>query len=303
MLMRQQDWFRLIGLAAIWGMSFLFLRILVPKLGPIWTAELRTLLAGLALLCVCIAVRQPLQLFSRWKEYLVVGLLNSAAPFALFAYAALTLPAAYLAILNATAPLFGTIFGAVLLKERPGALNLLGLVIGGIGVGLVVGLGSLELAPKVVLAICAGLLAAMCYGLNGAYAKRHLTGAGPLAISCASQLLGAAMLLPLLPLVPVRAPASQIYTPQIIGSVLGIAILCSAIAYIIYYRLIKDIGPARALSVTFLIPVFATLWAWIILGETVRMQSLIGGAVVLLGTLLVLRPSGNNAASAATHRN
>ena len=303
MLMRQQDWFRLIALAAIWGMSFLFLRILVPKLGPIWTAELRTLLAGLALLCVCIAVRQRLQLFKRWKEYLVVGLLNSAAPFTLFAYAALTLPVAYLAILNATAPMFGTIFGAVLLRERPGFLNLLGLVIGGIGVGLVVGLGSLELAPKVVLSIGAGLLAAMCYGLNGAYTKRHLTGAGPLAISCASQLFGAVLLIPLLPLVPVRAPASQIFTMQIIGCVLGIAIVCSAVAYIIYYRLIKDVGPARALSVTFLIPVFAAFWAWIILTETIRMQTLIGGGVVLLGTLLVLRPSGNNSASAATQRN
>jgi drug/metabolite transporter (DMT)-like permease len=286
--MRRQDWIRLLSLGGIWGMSFIFLRIISPKLGPIWTAELRTLLAGLALAAVCVVFRQRLDWSTRWRQYLVVGLLNSAAPFALFAFAALTLPAAYMAILNATAPMFGTLFGVALLGERPGVGNLLGLVIGGIGVGLVVGLGSLPLTGAVVLALCCGLLAAVCYGLNGAFTKRFVKGASPLAIACASQLCGAALLLPLLPLFPLRVPLADAFTPGVIASVLGISLVCSALAYLLYYRLIADVGPGRALSVTFLIPVFAACWG-LFLGETIGIKSLIGGGIVLLGTLLAVR--------------
>ena len=115
--MRQADILRLAALTTIWSLSFVFLRVLVPHLGPVWTATLRTSIAGIALVLWFAIVRLDADVKRHWRAYLFVGVLNSALPFLLFAYAALHLPASYLVLLNAATPMFGALAAAAWLAE------------------------------------------------------------------------------------------------------------------------------------------------------------------------------------------
>lgn len=281
--MRPQDLFRLTALGAIWGASFLFMRLLAPVLGPLWTAESRVAIAGVAMLGFLLATGRPLRLRAHWRQYLVLGALNSALPFALFSWAALTLPAGYSAILNATAPLWGALMGAAVLGERLTPRKTLGLVTGIIGVALLVRLGPARFTPELALAALACVGAALCYGVAGAYSKKHSAGIPPPLLATGSQLAAALVLLPFLPLAPIRGEVG----PLIVGVALGLALLCSAVAYLLYFRLIADLGPSKALTVTFLIPLFALAWGALFLGERISPVTVLGGGVVVLATFLV----------------
>src|SRR6478735_11052023 len=169
--MRHADLTRLLVLAAIWGASFLFMRLIAPVLGALWTAELRVALAGVAMLAFMAATKRAMHFRANWRQYLILGTLNSALPFALFSYAALTLPAGYSAIVNATSPLWGALVGAVVLGEKLTARKLAGLAIGVVGVAFLVRLGPAQFSPQVMIAALACLTAALCYGIAGAYSK------------------------------------------------------------------------------------------------------------------------------------
>jgi drug/metabolite transporter (DMT)-like permease len=284
--MRAADFARLVLLAAIWGSSFLFLRVAVPPLGPIAIAELRVALAGIVLYLWLRLAHIDLAWRTNARLYLLVGVLNSAAPFGLFAFGALYLPASYLVVLNATAPLLGAVVSAVWLGERFTGRSALGFAAGICGVAALVGLGPLALSPMVGLAIAASLLASLCYAIASAYMKRHAGKVKAAAAAAGSQLGASIALAPLL----LVAPPTALPTALQWGAGFALGVLCTAIAYLLYFRLIADVGPTRALTVTFLLPVFGMLWAAIFLGEAITPTMAAGCASVLVGTALILGP-------------
>jgi drug/metabolite transporter (DMT)-like permease len=282
--MRSANLIRLLSLAAIWGASFLFMRILAPVLGALWTAEIRVALAGAAMLLFMLASGRAMQFGSNWKHYLVVGTLNSAVPFALFSYAALTLPAGYLAILNSTSPLWGALIGAIVFGEKFSVRKIAGLVIGIAGVAFLVRLGPAQFTSEVLVAVLAGVVAALCYGVAAIYSKRKSSHIASPLMATGSQVGAMLVLLPFVPLSPIGGEV----TPFIIVNACALALVCTAVAYFIYFRLIADLGATKALTVTFLIPLFALLWGALFLQETVDLNTLIGCALVVLATWLVV---------------
>lgn len=281
--MRHASLFQLITLSAIWGASFIFVRVAVPALGPAVLIELRLLLAALLLwLAGRWFYRQERHMRTHWRHYLVLGLFNTALPFLLFAYAARTMPASLLAVLNATAPIWGTVIGVVRGSTAPSIRTILGLALGVAGVGLLVGMDRVARQPGAGWAIAAPLLAAFCYGLASDYAKSAPAHA-PFANAHGSMWAGVILLAPLVPFFQ----ATAVPGAGVLGAVLALGLLCTGVAYLLYFRLVADLGAAPALTVTFLIPVFGILWGHLFLGETVGWYTLAGTAVVLLGTGLV----------------
>jgi drug/metabolite transporter (DMT)-like permease len=281
--MRGQDVARLLVLAALWGGSFLFVRVAVPTLGPIALIAARVGMAGVALLAYASATRQELALRQFWRQYLIIGIVNSALPFVLIATAELHLTASLAAILNATSPLFGALVAALWLGEPLTGRKLAGLGLGLLGVSIVVGWSPLTLSPALLGAILASLGGAVAYGVAGSYTKRHAQDAPALGMAVGSQLAATLVLAPLLLFAwPARPPS-----PAVVACVLALALASTALAYVLYFRLIVDIGPLRALTVTFLTPVFGVAWGILFLSEPLSPSTLMGSAVILLGTALV----------------
>lgn len=281
--MTRPDAARLVLLAAIWGASFLFMRIAAPALGPVLTAEARTLIAGVALAAYFAATGFDPE-YRRWaKHYVIVGILSSAVPFLLWAYAALSLTAGLLSVLNATSPMWGAVCSALILGERLTARRVAGLVLGVAGVALVTQPGASETFSY--RAVAAALVAAFCYGLIATYIKRWASAVPSRGMAAGSQLAAGTLLIPFIALWP---PAGM-PTPGVVASILALGLVCSALAYLLYFRLIADIGATGALTVTYLIPVFGVLWGALFLGETVSGAMLAGAALIILGTVFVLR--------------
>jgi drug/metabolite transporter (DMT)-like permease len=227
------------------------------------------------------------QFVGRWRSYLVIGAINSAAPFALFAYAAMYLPASYSAVLNATSPVFGAVFAALWLNERLTLRRVTGALTGVAGVALLVGFGPVVADANVVLAALAAIGGACCYALAAVYARRRAAGIEPFALAAGSQVGAALVLAPGL----AAWPGAESFGPGIVASVLALAVACTALAYLIYFRLIANVGAARALTVTLLIPVFGVLWGVVFLGEVLSSSMLAGGALVIVATWLVVGES------------
>lgn len=283
--MRPADLARLIALGAIWGASFLFARMAVPSLGAAWLTELRVALAGIVMTAYAITVGVDLAPRRHWRHYLFMGVLNTALPWALYAYAANYISASYLGILNATTPWFGALFGALWLGERFTWRKGAGLAIGVAGVTLVVGFGPVVVNANVILASIACIGSAAIYALSATYMKKRAQGVPALGMTAGSLVVAA---LALVPALPGPLPAQMLLDWKIATAVLGLALLCSAAAYVLFFRLLVDVGPTRSLTVAFLIPVFATLWGAVFLGEPVGVATVIGGALILLATAMVL---------------
>ena len=273
---------RLIVLAAIWGGSFLFMRISAPVLGPAVLIEYRVAFAALFLALVGLFLKKRLDLRANWKHYLMLGFFNSALPFLLFAYAASTLSASVMAVVNATAPMWGALLGAIMTRQPVGLRVALGLVLGTCGVALLVGFDPVTTRPGAAIAIVAVLVAAMSYSIASQYAKTAKS-VEPFANAHGSMWAAALLVLPLVPFFP--APHAP--TLGIMGAALALGIVCSGIAYILYFKLIDEVGTTSALTVTFLSPVFGILWGVLFLGETIGWYTIVGSAIVLTGTALV----------------
>ncbi len=274
------DIFQLVLLAAFWGGSFLFLRIAAPVLGPVWLIEVRVLFAGLILLLF--AVRQGLLTTIRrnFVPLLIVGAINSAIPFLLFAFASLSLPAGFTSILNATTPLFGTIVAAIWLKEKLTASRMIGFALGFAGVVILVGWKTFAVTQSFVNAVVAAMIAAFLYALAATYTRKYLCGVPPLAIATGSLLSAAIFIAPLMPFfVPTRTP-----TITVILSVIALSLFSTALSYILYFRLINNIGSTKTLTVTYLSPGFAMLWSQLILKEPITESMIVGCSFILLGT-------------------
>ena len=281
--MKRLDIGELLLLSALWGGSFLFMRVAVPSLGPIWLIEGRVLVAGLALLPIMLRLGLGPQLRCHWRSLLVVGALNSALPFVLLAFASLSLPAGFTSILNATAPLFGTVIAVVWLKDKLTLPPMVGLVLGFMGVTILVGWKPLAVTPDFAWAVVAGLVAAVMYAIAAPYIKSNLSGVPPLVIATGSQLGAACLLVPALPFtVPTQLP-----TITALASLLFLALFSTSLAYMLYFRLIKNIGAARALTVAYLIPLFAIVWGALFLQEPLTPSMGVGCGLILLGTAAV----------------
>lgn len=273
---------RLLALAAIWGASFLFMRMGAPILGPGLLIELRVGLAALFLLIVARFLKKPLNIRNNGVHYLVLGLFNSAVPFLLFGFAAKTLSASMLSILNATSPIWGAVIGAVSARSALQPRVLIGMALGVLGVGVLVGFDQSMAREGTWPAILMGLGAAISYGIATNYA-RAAKKLDPFANAHGSMWAAALIVAPAVPFFS----NAVVPTPTIAMSVLGLGVLCTGVAYLLYFRLIRDLGAAPALTVTFLIPVFGVLWGHLVLHEVVGWNTLIGACVVVVGTAMV----------------
>jgi drug/metabolite transporter (DMT)-like permease len=270
----------LLLLSALWGGSFLFIRIAAPVLGPVLLIELRVLIAGVALLLYMLVTRSPLDLRARWRHYLVIGIINSAIPFTLIATAELFLTAGLAATLNATSPLFGAVVAAMWIKEALTKKKVIGLALGLLGVSVLVGWSPFPFSVTLAVSVAASLAAAACYGIASVYTKVYIRGASSKAVATCSQLGAALFLLPL----TFVAPSKHAPTPIVLLAVVALALLGTAVAYLLYFWLIEHAGPTRALTVTFLAPVFGVLWGTVLLSEPLNLSTFIGFGIILIGT-------------------
>jgi drug/metabolite transporter (DMT)-like permease len=275
-----------VSLAAIWGSSFLFMRLGTVEFGPLATAGLRVMIGALFLSPVLLWRGLGAQLLRHWKKTFLVGILNSAIPFACFSYALLSISTGLSAILNATVPLFGAAVAWLWLKDRPHGLRILGLVIGFVGVAMLAW-DKASFKPDASgqatgWAVLAVLLACLCYGIAASYTKRYLSGLPALVTATGSQ-IGASLglVLPTLWFWPQRLPSATAWL-----ALLAVGVMCTGVAYILYFRLIENLGPARSLTVTFVIPVFAVIYGVILLGESVSWWMLLCAAIIVGGTAL-----------------
>jgi drug/metabolite transporter (DMT)-like permease len=273
---------RLILLAAIWGSSFLFMRISAPVLGPAVLIEYRVAFAALFLAIVGMVLKKRLDLTANWKHYLILGFFNSAFPFLLFAYAASTLTASVLSVLNATAPMWGALIAAVWSRQAISGKKILGLVLGTCGVALLVGFDAVTSRPGAGMAIGAALVAAISYSVASAYAK-SAKSVEPFANAHGSMWAATVLAIPALAFFP--SPGTT--TAGIMGAALALGVMCTGVAYILYFKLIEDVGTTSALTVTFLNPLFGILWGTLFLGEVVGWYTIAGAAIVITGTALV----------------
>ncbi len=273
-------------LAAIWGASFMFMRMAALELGAFATAGVRVCIAAAFLLPLLLARGHGAVLLKNWKLALIVGTFNSAIPFACFSYALLSISTGLSSILNATVPLFGAVIAWLWLHDRPNGSRALGLAIGFAGVALLAW-DKASFRPDAAgnstgWAVLACLLATLCYGLSASFTKRYMSGL-PSLVSAAGSQVGATVAL---------APLTWWFWPDRVVSmqawlaVGALGVLCTGVAYVLYFRLIERAGPSRALSVTFAIPVFAVLYGVLLLGEVLTPWMVVCGLVIVAGTSL-----------------
>ena len=280
--MKGRDLSDLLLLAALWGGSFLFLRYAAPVFGAVPLIWLRVAIAAACLLPLLLWHGQLGVLRERARPITVMAVFNSALPFVLIAWATLSVTAGFASIVNATVPIFTALVGAVWLKDRLDASRIVGLALGFAGV-LLMSVDKADFKPGGSgWAVLSLLGAALSYGFAANYTKRHLGGVPALANATGSQLASALLLLPLAPLDwPAVTPGVG---PWLAAIALGVG--CSALAYLLFFRLIGRVGASRAVTVTFLVPVFGTLWGVLFLGEAVTPGMAGGGLVILAGTAL-----------------
>src|SRR5215213_5765182 len=281
--MRPRDFAGLALLGALWGGSFLFIRVAVPALGPFLLVELRVGLAAAALLLYALAAGRVPKIRSRWRSFLILGFFNAAVPFSLISAAEIHLTASLAAILNSTTVMFTAIVATVWMGDALTVKKAVGIVLGIVGVTVLVGWDPLPLNGVVLLAVAAMLIASLSYALGATYAKWSFSGIPPLGMAF-GQLGGAVSLL--LPLAVVSLP-EEVPSAVVTLSMLGLALLSTAVAYLIYFRLIENVGPTSTVTVTLLVPVFGLLFGVLLLDEPFGLGTLAGLGIILTSVVLI----------------
>ncbi|MBK6863848.1 MAG: DMT family transporter [Ideonella sp.] len=292
--MRAQDVFELLLLSLLWGAAYLFMRAAVPAFGPAPLVALRLGMAAVLLLPV-LALRGGLpSLRAHPRQLLMLGVPYTALPFLLLAYASLHITAGLVAVLNATAPLFAALIAHFLLQEHLGRQRAWGLVIGFAGVAALMWGSASFKSGSGLLAVAAVLCTSILWGVGANYARKHLAGVDSMVITVGSLLAASLFLAPFAwASWPSQNPSLRAWAEM---SFLGVA--SSGLGFLMYFRLLRRIGPVRAMSVTFLNPVVAMAAGVWYLGEGVTVQMIGGGAVVLFGTALSLGMIGRSAPKA-----
>jgi len=271
----------LLALAAIWGASFLFMRIGSPELGPFLFTLLRTGIAALFLIA-CIKIAKKRYHLKGYKfKIFCVGVMNTAIPFVLFSYATLTLTAGTTSVLNATVPMFGALVAYIWLKDKLSLSASIGLIFGFLGVYLLMA-DQVSVNQEALIPALAAIGAAACYGIAASMTKKYLSGLSPLLLATGSQASATIALLPLgLMFIPTEMPSAEA-----LYSVLAIGVLCTGIAYIMFFRLIDALGPAKTISVTYLIPFFGIFWGFVFLDEQITSKMIATSLITLFGVAL-----------------
>ncbi|MCY3831636.1 MAG: EamA family transporter [Chloroflexi bacterium] len=273
----------LFALGAIWGASYIFIRVAVEPLGPIFLMFARVALSGLILLAYARLRRQKLNIRGHWRRFIVLGFLGSALPFSLIAWAELTVTASMAAILMSTTPLFTTFVAAIGLGERLTLYKLIGAVLGILGVTVTVGGSDMAMNLEVISATFALLAATLSYAIGGVYAKRYFSGLNNLSMS-SGQMIAAAVVLA--PVSAVNLPGGALPLEALLAT-LALIVLCTAFAYQLYYYLIISAGPINALTVTLLVPIFGVIFGALMLGESISPGIVAGLVIVLFSVGLV----------------
>jgi drug/metabolite transporter (DMT)-like permease len=282
--MKFSNLLELLLLAAVWGASFLFVKIAAPALGPVLLIELRVLLAGVTLLFVATRFNLIGEIRKNLIPLLVIGCINTAIPYLLFAFAALYLPAGFSSLLNAMTPLFGTLITGLWLREKLTLSQFMGLIVGFAGVTILVGWTELPITNSFIWAVVAGLSAAFLYAVGASYAQKKLSGVNPIAIATGSLLSATIILLPITPwFLPDAFP-----TMTIIWITIALGLFSTALAYVMYFRLLGNIGVSKSLTVAYLVPLFAMFWGTLILGEPITQSMVLGCGLILSGTAIAV---------------
>ncbi|CAN5590995.1 DMT family transporter [soil metagenome] len=278
----------MVALASLWGASFIFVRAAVPDFGPIALAAVRVFGAALCLVPIVLWRGQGAELIRNWKHLFVCGVLSLALPFALVSYALMSLTGGLASIFNATTPLWGAIVAWVWLGDRLSGSRIMGLLIGFAGVSWLAWTKA-SFTPDATgqssgLAITALLFSTLFYALGVSYTKRFLGHVAPLVTAAGSQ-VGASVML---------AVPAALWWPTAMPSAISwasaalLAVASTAVAYILFFRLIDKIGPSNAIATTFLVPAFASLWGWLVFSETLSSQMVIGCVIIVCGTVLAV---------------
>lgn len=286
--MRAKELAALLALAALWGGSFLFIKVAVPAFGPVVLATVRVALAGAGLLVYAAIVRRTIDLHGQWRASLILGALNAAIPYALIATAELHLTASLSVILNATAPLFTAVVSVFWLHERLTAKQGAGLTLGIIGVAVLVGWAPLPVNRIILLSVGASLAASLSYGMAGVHAKRAFAGVPSLTVATAQQVSATILLLPFATPIVIANRAAIHPSATAIAALVALALLSTSLGYLLYFFLIASVGPTKTLSVTFLMPVFGICLGALFLHEEVHTSMLVGLAIILTSVCLVV---------------
>jgi drug/metabolite transporter (DMT)-like permease len=274
---------QLLLLGAIWGASFLFMRVAVAEFTPLALIEVRVAIGAIFLTSILAIQGKLSSLRGRTKQFLILGALNSAIPFSLFAFAVKHQTAGLSSVLNSTSPLFGALVAFVWLGERLRVIQVVGLILGFCGV-VILAMSKNTLDGKLI-AVAAGLLAAMLYGIAAHYSKRSFQGCPPLAVSSGSLIGASVFLLPAMP----WSMSEHVPSLKAWACTLALGVVCTGVAYILYFRMIEFYGASRSMVVAYLIPIFGVLWGFLFLEESINTSMLVGGSIVLAGTILVSR--------------
>jgi drug/metabolite transporter (DMT)-like permease len=271
--------------SALWGSSFIFMHHLSPVFGPILTSTIR-IIVGALFLAGLFAIQKYKVYWKRdYKLFMLIGITNSAIPFSLYAYAALYIPSSLSVIINSTSPMFGAVFALLLLKDRLNVTKVVGLLLGTIGVGFVSSDIFAQHSVELYLSIGACVTAALLYGLSGAFVKLYATHIEPKQLTVGSLTFAGMSMMLLVIILALVGQFPQIVSENIVLDIfliIAFGILCTSIPYIIYYKLMKEVGPVKALTVTYLMPVFGLLWG-MIFGEVITVLMIIGLVIILVG--------------------
>jgi drug/metabolite transporter (DMT)-like permease len=291
---RTVDTLRLLALAAIWGASFLFMRIIAPELGSVPTAFFRVSIAASGLLVILWLMRIDWDFRGKFKTCLLLGMINSGMPATLYSVAAQVLPAGYSAIFNATTPLMGVLIGGLFFSQKLSRAKFTGVFLGLFGVAILTRAGPVAFNLELLTGAMSCLLATTCYGFAGFLAHRWLDEQGGLdpRLATLGSMLGATLLLlPLFGYSAISHPPASWGGASVWLSLLGLGLGCTAFAYILYFRLLSDIGPLKSMTVTFMIPPFGVLWGALFLGEPLSWAHLYGGVLIAAALWLVVKPA------------
>ena len=268
----------------MWGGSYLFMRLAVPHLGAELMIELRVLIAGVLLAALALATRRPIEWRRHWRAWLFVAAIGTAIPFVLIGEAVRTIDASTAAILNALVPLFTTIVAAIWVRDPVTPAKTAGIVLSITGTAVLVGWTPVPMSAAELAAAGMSVTATLLYGINIVFSRVNLREASPMGTSAATLLMAAVLLLPI-------TPFDRDFAAVPHGAwwaLLGLAIVSTTVAFIFFYRLIADIGPVKASTVTLLVPVFGMIWGVAFLGEPLTPGRIAGCGIILFGCALIL---------------
>lgn len=280
--MKTKYFAQLVALSALWGASFLFIRIASPVFGPNVLALLRVSLATVTLAVLMRLLRQPWN-WQQWRTLAVIGGLSVAMPFVLFAWAGLRLPAGYSALINTTAVIFGMFASARMGEDTITTRKVVGCVCGFAGVAFIVSLGPVQLTPQVALAVLACVVASACYGFSAPITKQAVGHMQPLQIAAGLHALALPMLIPG---AAYSLPQAHFSVPALMA-VLVMGMATSGLAYWAHLRILRHVTPVAAMSPIFMVPIFGVLWGHLFLGEELGSGLVIGGSLVLVASALI----------------